>query len=92
MFEKEREMRPRVKLDIPSAGQCFVGPLVGGQTEEKCSPHGKYLSLNKSAIYRCKVSTATLWDSLDMAGRPMGDSRFRRLTILIAHPYSRSGF
>ena len=75
MFEKEREMRPRVKLDIPSAGQCFVGPLVGGHTEEKCSPHGKYLSLNKSAIYRYKVSAATLRDSLDMARRPVGDPR-----------------
>ena len=75
MFEKERERRPSFNLFIPSAGQCFVGPHVGGQTEEKCSPHGKYISLNKSAIYCDKVPAATLRDSLDMAGRPVGDSR-----------------
>jgi len=40
LFAKERERRPRFKLDIPSPGQYFVGHLVGGHTEEKCSPHG----------------------------------------------------
>ena len=75
LFEKERERRPSFNLSISSPGQCFVGPHVGGHTEERCSPHGKYPSLNKSAIYRWKVSATTLRDSLDMAGRPVGDSR-----------------
>ena len=43
LFEKEREKRQHFKLSIPSPGQCFAGHHVGGQMEETCSPHGKYL-------------------------------------------------
>ena len=43
LFEKERGKRQHFKLSIPSPGQCFAGHHVGGQMEETCSPHGKYL-------------------------------------------------